>query len=147
MKLSIKYLTSSRSGIALILGLALVVQHCQASTSAATSTAVTTAKDPQIVAAERSRYVKSILAKRLEYVQNGKRTRDFAKFVRQQKGDMTIFSMHGVDADTNNLEAGHRLNEPGILSGTRDPFPSDRLLLDLGCFCGHLWLECGPFVS
>ena len=88
------------------------------------------------LASQRAEYVRSVLTNRLQYVLKGKRTRDFAKFVMEQKGEMTIFSMHGLETqevDPETLDPGHRLNKPGLLNpkNPRDPFPTDRLLLDL----------------
>ena len=82
---------------------------------------------------DRAAYVKEILSRRLTHVESGKRMRDFARFV--NGGNSVIYSMHGLDqnktADNDEIPDYHPHVpvQPRPLKG--DPFPTDRLNLDL----------------
>jgi aarF domain-containing kinase len=51
---------------------------------------------------DRAAFVREVLGRRLRYVDSGKRLQDFTKWVKDQGGDTTIFSMHGVNNDGDN---------------------------------------------
>jgi aarF domain-containing kinase len=50
---------------------------------------------------DRAFFVREMLGRRLQYVDSGKRLQDFTKWVKDQGGDTTIFSMHGVESNNN----------------------------------------------
>ena len=91
----------------------------------------------------------------MRYVQKGKRTRDFAKWVRDRKGEAAIFSMHGTQAkdedQIRNKYGHHELilsdsKEHKWLQRRNDPFAPNRMNLDFyvteksppNCYTGKL---------
>lgn len=63
------------------------------------SNSVTVEKVDVNTAPDRALFVREVLGRRFTYVDSGKRLKDFTKWVKDQDGDTTIFSMHGVDND------------------------------------------------
>ena len=101
--------------------------------------------DDDDLALARADYIQSVLLRRLEYVFSGKRGTDFAKWIHQQGGEATIFSMHGLESnndnnDNNNPSSSSVTQNPldfqdmtsheGKIRG-KDPFPMNRLNLDI----------------
>lgn len=96
---------------------------------------------PYLASNERAIYVRTILSRRLEHVTTGKRLKDFAKWVKERGGEASVFSMHGVDvhqdfqksdtASNNTTVVTDLLHENDPEGITKDPFPRDRLNLDL----------------
>ena len=89
-------------------------------------------------ATERALYVKSVLSHRLQYMQTGKRTRDFAEWVHQRKGQVAVFALNEPEEDNENLKENedfHPRKQELVASRKqerrKDPFPPDRMNLDL----------------
>jgi ABC1 atypical kinase-like domain len=112
----------------------------------------TESNSPGAAAADlaRANYVKLVLSQRLDYVAAGKRTKDIAQWMKQNKGlsSSTMYSMHET---TNHPESNgshepsnhaHSINGDAVVALStsesklltqlrRDPFPLDRLNLDI----------------
>jgi len=115
----------------------MVVKPESVSTITSTTTAATTT--PADRAAERAAFVKQVLGRRLHYVQSGKRMSDFSKWVKQQEGDATAFSTHGIPEEEDDemdmqefalQKEQHFLHAP-TQKDQKDPFAADRLTLEL----------------
>jgi hypothetical protein len=78
----------------------------------------------------RALYVRTLLGQRIKYVREGKRARDFTKWINERGGETTIFSMHGLDHRIDFSQQNY--THPEIALGmSKDPFAHDRMNLDL----------------
>jgi hypothetical protein len=85
---------------------------------------------------ERANFVKYILYRRMEYVKNGNRMRDFAKWVKNKNIESTIVSLHGVEPSNVHFSDSNPVvpveeEAKAIALLEKDPFSADRMNLDI----------------
>jgi predicted unusual protein kinase regulating ubiquinone biosynthesis (AarF/ABC1/UbiB family) len=112
------------------------VQTVETSLTVAPASAQSTEQEAALAkdraAEERALFVRSTLARRRDYVESGKRMKDFGKWVQARDGDPTVFSMHGVDAaNAAEFDQDTRVIPERRERLSKDPFASDRLNLEL----------------
>ena len=107
---------------------------------------------------QRIAFVRHILTDRLDYVQSGKRTADFRKWIQEQGSDVKIKSFHGVEVDWESVKNNDKMKEEkqkelstalvrqdysydedknhALVHALQrnDPFAADRLDLDLPAY-------------
>ncbi len=118
------------------LSILMIVASLQLWTASASSAVPPSLASPNIPypslgdsAAERAHYIKHVLKSRMDYVHSKKRTRDFAQWVKQ--GDFKIYSMHGVQVDSDYILEEKPLVPQKVAEESHDPFPPNRMNLDI----------------